>query len=521
MSEQQQPDWQPPKPEYDVRDERAPWGRWLVSAIFIGAIIIGAVWLASKVIVPKDVPVDIVAEENLTTPEPETVKEEKKTTDDEAWVRALEKDTLEGYREYLDAFPEGKHKDDAQARIDAYDKGDWATAEQRDTIAGYEDYLESWPEGLHESKARERIAQMKAAAEARRKDAAERARQDQADWETAAGTNTVPAYEGYLSKHPTGKYETEARTRIETLKASAADDAAWEAAKTANRADSYQQYLTSFPQGVHVPKAIAALEKLRPAAGREFQDCAACPTMVTLASGNAQLGAGDNETDAKPNEKPKRPVTFSDMFAIGVTEVTFAQYDACVAAGGCSGRPSDNGWGRGSRPVINVSWDDAQKYAAWLSSTTGFSYALPSEAQWEYAARAGDSGAYAGGSLAAICAFANGAAQESGLRWANDQCTDLSSDRTLPAGNLSQNKFGLRDMIGNVGEWTLDCNTLNLRDAPTDGKADQRGSCNQRVVRGGSWFSGPADMRYASRLMQRRGDSNDFTGFRVVRKIGG
>lgn len=512
--------WQPVDESHlhAMRDERAPWGRWLLSGIAIASIGFGAIWLASKVVVPKEVPNEVVKEE--TTSKPEAVPVEKKSTDDEAWVRALEKDTLEGYREYLAAFPEGRHKDDAQARIDSYDNAEWATAEQRDTIAGYEDYLESWPEGLHAGKARERIAQIKAAEEARRKDAAERARQDQADWETAAGTNTVPAYEGYLSKHPTGKFEAEARTRIDTLKASAADDAAWNAAKSANRADSYQQYLTSFPQGVHVPKAIAALEQLRPAAGREFQDCADCPTMVTLASGNAQLGAADNETDARPNEKPQRAVTFSDMYAIGVTEVTFAQYDACVAAGGCSGRPSDNGWGRGSRPVINVSWDDAQKYVTWLSSTTGFSYSLPSEAQWEYAARAGESGAYAGGSLTAICAFANGAAKESGLRWANAQCTDLSSDRTLPAGSLSKNKFGLHDMIGNVGEWTLDCNTLNLRDAPTDGKADQRGSCNQRAVRGGSWFSGPADVRYASRLMQRRGDSNDFTGFRVVRKIG-
>ena len=91
----------------------------------------------------------------------------------------------------------------------------------------------------------------------------------------------------------------------------------------------------------------------------------------------------------------------------------------------------------------------------------------------------------------------------------------------MPAGRLGANKFGVKDAIGNVAEWTQDCNTLNLRDAPTDGSADSRGSCNQRVVRGGSWFSGPADMRYASRLMQRRGDSNDFTGFRVVRKVGG
>ena len=510
--------WEPPKPNYDVRDERAPWGRWILSGLLIAAIALAAIWLVRQTIMPD--PANAPNRIDLPVAEkPETPKQTR-TADDEAWVRALEKDTLEGYREYLAAFPEGKHKDEAQAQIDAYDNKAWATAEQRDTIAGYEDYLEAWPEGLHASKARERIAEMKAAAEARRKDAAERARQDQADWENAARSNTVPAYEGYMSKHPAGKFTAEAQTRIDRLKASAADNAAWNAAKTANKADSYQRYLDSFPQGAYVAQAIAAIEKLKPAVGRNFTDCAGCPTMVSLAAGNAQLGAGDTEADARPNEKPQRPVTFTDMFAISVKEVTFAEYDSCVSEGGCSGNPSDNGWGRGSRPVINVSWDDAQKYTSWLSKKSGFSYSLPSEAQWEYAARGGDSGLYAGGSLAAICAFANGAAKESGLRWANSACSDLSSDRTLPTGSLSANKFGLRDMIGNVGEWTLDCNTLNLKDAPTDGRADQRGSCNQRVVRGGSWFSGPADLRYAARLMQRRGDSNDFTGFRVVRKIG-
>jgi len=212
-------------------------------------------------------------------------------------------------------------------------------------------------------------------------------------------------------------------------------------------------------------------------------------------------------------------VTFGNMFAMSVTEVTFAQWEACVSGGGCAARPKDNGWGGGNRPVINVSWDDAQKYSTWLSGKTGMSYSLPSEAQWEFAARGGESGALAGGSPTALCAFANGAGQESGLSWANSACTDPASDRTLPVGMLGANKFGLKDMIGNVGEWTMDCNTLNLRDAPVDGSPDLRGSCNQRVVRGGSWFSGPADLRYAARLMQRRGDSNDFTGFRVVRKV--
>ncbi len=521
MTAKDEAEWTPPSDSaesFGVKSEQAPWVRWIITGILVLLIVGGAVWLASKVIVPRDLPGTNVVK---TETEPEPAKEEvvKKSSDDEAWVKALETDTLEGYREYLSLFPNGKHKDEAQEQINTYDNKDWAQAESRQTIAGYEDYLAAWPEGLHASKARERIAEMRAAAEARRKDAAERAAQEKADWETAARTNTIESYDQYLAKHPTGAHADEAQSRKQQLRATLADKAAWEQAKIANRAEAYQQYLTSFPQGAYVPEAMKALEQLKPAVGRTFKDCATCPTMVSLPAGNAELGAGDAEADARPNEKPKRTVTLSDMFAMSVTEVTFDEWDACVSAGGCAARPSDNGWGRGRRPVINVSWDDAQKYVSWLSNQTGFSYSLPSEAQWEYAARAGETGVLAGGSPAALCAFANGAAMESGLKWANSACTDPSSDRTLPTGMLNANKFGLKDMIGNVAEWTLDCNTLNLRDAPTDGRADQRGSCNQRVVRGGSWFSSPSDLRYAARLMQRRGDSNDFTGFRVVRKI--
>jgi formylglycine-generating enzyme required for sulfatase activity len=510
-------DWKAPheRDAFAVRDERAPLGKWFVGFLALLLVAIGAIWLASKVVIADDVPT-IERAEKADTPDPEK-PQAPKSADDEAWVKALETDTLEGYRAYLAAFPNGRHVEDAQRLINEFDDKAWAVAEERYTIAGYEDYLEAWPEGLHANEARERIAAIKAEEEARRKNAEEAARQEAAAWKSAAETNTIPAYEGYLSKFPSGKNAPEAQSRIDRLRATQADEAAWTVAKTSNTADAYQQYLTSFPQGAHVAEAIAAIENLRPSAGKTFKDCATCPTMVSLPAGTAELGSSNADGAARANEKPARPVTFTNMFAIGVTEVTFAEYGECVSAGGCKGLPSDNGWGGANRPVINVSWSDAVAYAQWLSNTTGKSYALPSGAQWEYAARGGDTGIYPGGSTAALCAFANGASAESGLGWANADCTDPAADRTTPAGMLSANKFGTKDMIGNVAEWVLDCNTLNLRDAPVDGSADQRGSCNQRVVRGGSWFSGPADLRYAARLVQRRGDSNDFTGFRVVR----
>ena len=515
--------WQPVDDRnsgFSVREERAPIGKYAVGLLALLLVGGGAIWLASKVVIADDVPTIERADKPTKEPKPQAPK----SADDLAWVKALETDTVEGYRAYLAAFPNGRHVEDAQRLLNEFDEEAWKLADERDTIQGYEDYLESWPEGLHATEARDRIAKIKAEEEARRKNAQEAARQEAAAWKTAAEANTIPSYEGYLSKFPTGKNAPEAQTRIERLRAdearrqaSAADETAWRAATATNTADAYQQYLTSYPQGAHVPEAIAKLEELRPGPGKTFKDCATCPTMVTLPAGTAELGAADTDGKAKPNEKPARPVTFTTLFAIGVTEVTFDQYGACVSAGVCKSMPSDNGWGQGSRPVINVSWSDAVAYAQWLSNTTGKRYSLPSDAQWEYAARGGDTGLYPGGSAQALCAFANGAAKESELPWANTACTDLSADRTLPAGSLSKNKFGVADMLGNVSEWVLDCNTLNLRDAPVDGSSDARGSCSQRIVRGGSWFSGPDDMRYSARAVQRRGDTNDFTGFRVVR----
>ncbi len=511
---------------YTPGAERAPWLKWLLSFVLLATVAAAALWLISQTIVSDDLPADRPRFE-LPTGETKTEEAETppKSADEQAWIDALEKDTLQGYREYLEAFPNGRYKEKAQEEINAYDNKAWENAERRNTIAGYEEYLANWPEGLHAPKAKERIAEMKAAIEAARKDAAERAAREARAWEVAEQGNSIQSYQDYLGQYPSGKNAPTAQERIARMQAemaaaeaSAIEEAAWSSAKSSNTVAGYETYLSSYPSGKYAPLAKAALEELKPSPGKTFRDCDVCPLMVTVPGGNANLGAGESEAGAKPNEKPQRPVIFGQPFSIGVTEVTFAQYEACVTAGGCTARPNDNGWGGGKRPVINVSWDDAQKYAGWLSSKTGKNYSLPSEAQWEYAARGGDTGLYAGGSKKALCAFANGAGTESGLGWANSECNDLSSDRTLPAGSLSGNKYGLKDMIGNVAEWTLDCNTLNLKDAPTDGSADLRGSCNQRSVRGGSWFSGPVDLRYSTRLMQRRGDSNDFTGFRVVRQ---
>ena len=188
-------DWQPiddNKPPRDVsngdfalNEERAPILKYAVGIAALLAVAGGGIWLTSKVVIADDIP---VAERPQTTGKTGTklaTPQAPKSADDEAWVRALEIDTVEGYRAYLAEFPNGRHKEDAQRLINEFDEQAWTLAEERDTVEGYEDYLESWPEGLHATEARERIAKIKAEEEARRKNAAEAARQE------AAASNRV------------------------------------------------------------------------------------------------------------------------------------------------------------------------------------------------------------------------------------------------------------------------------------------------------------------------------------------
>lgn len=243
--------------------------------------------------------------------------------------------------------------------------------------------------------------------------------------------------------------------------------------------------------------------------GQIFRDCPDCPEMVVVPSGKFTLGSARSEHDRSREEGPQTAVSLPLPFAVGRFEVTFAQWDACVADGGCSHRPDDKGWGRGDRPVINVSWNQVtSRYLPWLSAKTGHSYRLPSEAEWEYSARAGSSTAYWWGTNA------RGA-------WANCKGCDRrwGGDRTAPVGSFAANPFGLHDLSGNVFELTADCWNKSHNDAPDDGKARADGTCNRRVIKGGSWYTEAKWIRSAARMSDPIGYSNSNVGLRVVRSI--
>jgi formylglycine-generating enzyme required for sulfatase activity len=247
-----------------------------------------------------------------------------------------------------------------------------------------------------------------------------------------------------------------------------------------------------------------------------FKECANCPVMVVIPAGSFTMGSPETELGRKDNESPQHKITFVQKFAVGRFSVTFDEWDACVADGGCHGySPPDQGWGRGRRPVINVSWNEAQAYLAWLSRKTGKTYRLLSEAEREYVTRAGTiTPFWWGSSISTSQANYNG-----NYTYGDDGARGEFRNETVPVDTFAPNPWGLYHVHGNVSEWTEDCWHDNYRDAPTDGSAWTDADCRQRVRRGGSVGSPPQVLRSAFRLSNPAVNGQLFIGFRVARTL--
>ena len=252
-------------------------------------------------------------------------------------------------------------------------------------------------------------------------------------------------------------------------------------------------------------KEQAERERMRP--GEVFRDCEGCPEMVVVPAGSFMMGSPRDELHRIDNEGPRHRVRIPRGFGVGKYEVTFDEWDACVAGGGCRGhRPEDEGWGGGRRPVINVNWEDAKAYVEYLSAKTGKEYRLLTEAEWEYAARAGTTGPFHTGST-----ITTGQANYNGSRHRN---------RTVSVGTFRANGFGLHDVHGNVLEWVEDCRHGSYGGAPTDGSAwVSGGDCSKRMLRGGSWANAPEDVRSAIRYWIPATDRSLIGGFRIARTL--
>jgi formylglycine-generating enzyme required for sulfatase activity len=304
------------------------------------------------------------------------------------------------------------------------------------------------------------------------------------------------------------------------------------------------------------PHVLAADEERALKPGQSFKECAQdCPEMVVVPAGSFAMGSSreqgtkldreveqareqktdlgrtekilmEQQAEGSLNETPQHLVTIAKPFAVAKFELTFADWDACVTGGGCDGyKPFDPDMRRGKQPVVNVTQGDARSYLRWLSAVTGKTYRLLSEAEYEYATRAGTTTLYPWGDEMPVddapC-FGCAASPESDAKANCNGCGTGSGGVQEEVGIFPANKFGLYDMVGNVSEWTEDCYHDNYTGAPADGSAwlqANGGDCNQRIVRGGSWSDGPDFVRSASRYWMGSTARNSTTGFRVGRTL--
>ena len=259
------------------------------------------------------------------------------------------------------------------------------------------------------------------------------------------------------------------------------------------------------------PFVLTAEQERTLVSGTSFRECAKdCPEMIVIPAGEFMMGSPPTEVGRNDDEGPQHKVTITKPFAVSKFDVTFADWDACVSVGGCP-QVSDSGLGRGSMPVINVTWYDAEHYAAWLSRMTGRPYRLLTEAEWEYAARAGTTTTYYWGD---DIGTANANCRGCGSQW--------DDKKTSPVGSFKPNAFGLYDMAGNVWQWVQDCYYDRYNGAPSDGSAWLLGPTGEnclRVTRGGSWGYLPPFQRAANRVGFAAVDRDPVLGFRLARTL--
>ena len=283
-----------------------------------------------------------------------------------------------------------------------------------------------------------------------------------------------------------------------------------------------EEFYFAGPDGGAAPASGGRGPRARPLQpGTHLRDCAACPELVIVPKGRFTMGSPDDEIGRRANEGPRREIEIPASFAVGVHEVSFREWRACVEAGGCRAVPPDNGWGQGDQPVINVSWDDAGTFTDWLSHKTGFAYRLLTESEWEYVARAGTTTPF-WNERALSPADANYDARY-GLdgREVPDPTADHYRRRPLAVSTFAANPFGLKNVHGNVWEWVSTCFGGDPGGS-TAGRATARDDapCRYRILRGGSWYDEPARLRAAYRHSLRPATRVATVGFRVARDLG-
>ena len=330
-------------------------------------------------------------------------------------------------------------------------------------------------------------------------------------WSVVKDTSNVAVLEAFVTRYKDTFYADLARARIEDLKKQHIAVAAPPKAVGPTRPAA--SVASAVPTACDGVEGLIGNERRCVKPNEVFKDCPECPEMIVIPAGSFVMGSLEG---GKPNELPRHEVAISKPFAASKFEVTFAEWDACIAAAACKHRPDDRGWGRGRRPAINVSWDHImQEFLPWLSQVTGGTYRLLTEAEWEYAARAGTTTPFSTGPTI-IGTQAN---FDGRYTYPNTGAVGKGPNRqkTTEVGSFPANGFGLHDMHGNVWEWVHDCYSDNYTATPTNGSAFQDIPGCVRVLRGGSWDSDPAQLRSGYRFSLPSANRYTFVGFRVAK----
>ncbi len=434
----------------------------------------------------------------------EQAKIELQKLEEKAWQEVKSVSEPAVLQDFIKTFPKGKRADDAT----------WRIAEITQTPEALQDYIEKFPEGEKAPIAQADLQQL-----------------EERTWQRVKTTNNRDSLQQFVKTFPTGRYAPEVQKVLQQAPPSGAGGQKTLSAAVIKQLQRIQPTVpvvikerekttvkdttvtktenTTLPEQQQPVKEepaktepIKTEEKTTQEPLKTEEQDADSPlggrgAMVLVKGGTFQMGSNDGNSD----ERPVHTVTVSDFY-ISKYEVTFDEYDAFCDATKRK-KPEDQGWGRGKRPVINVSWDDATAYCKWLSDKTGQKYRLPTEAEWEYAARGG--------------------AKSKGFKYSGSDDLDKvawydsnSKSKTQPVGGKAPNELGLYDMSGNVYEWVQDCWNDSYKGAPTNGSAWLKGDCSVRVIRGGSWFNIVESFcRVAYRYWNNY--SLNYVGFRVVR----
>jgi formylglycine-generating enzyme required for sulfatase activity len=337
-------------------------------------------------------------------------------------------------------------------------------------------------------------------------------------WNSIKDSKQVSDYEAYLHAYPKGRFASLARARIDQLRATGKAGGQGQTAQTQSSAPAPAVPPPAATPARPAPKQPVGKPRTQVAqaeapAGPEsptptgpvaaIKDCPACP--VLLALNPVPFTMGSNTSD--PSERPAHKVAIKSPFAVGKYEVTVDQWNACVQASVCPSIPSAATAG-GNLPMRDVSWDEAQLFLKWLSGLSGRSYRLPTEAEWEYAARGGTATKHWWGDH---MKDGNTSCKGCGQPW--------NADSPPPVGSFTGNPFGFFDMNGSVWEWVADCWHSSYKGAPGDGSAWNGASCQARVIRGGSWREDASYMLSTTRFKYDAGVRQSQNGFRVARTL--